>query len=88
MVNGTVPGPTYYNDSRIPETDSRDPENETWSLEIDLRVYRKHDTLETGLQIIPRSLVGQADIRVAVLRKLTYPNVTRWQIEGNSYNIS
>ena len=40
---------------RIHETDSRGPETETESLETELRVHRIHDTLETGLQSVPRS---------------------------------
>ena len=46
------------NNSRIPETDSRDPETETGSLEIEPRVHRTHDTLEIGLQMMLRSLVA------------------------------
>ena len=38
--------------------DSRDPETETGKLEIEKRVHRIHDTLETGLQRMPRSLVA------------------------------
>ena len=38
--------------------DSRDPETETGSLEIEKRVHRIHDTLETGLHMMPRSLVA------------------------------
>ena len=37
---------------------SRDPETEAGSLETEKRVHRIHDRLETGLQIIPRSLVA------------------------------
>ena len=37
------PGPSN-NNSRIPETDSRDPGTETGSLEIDLRVHRALET--------------------------------------------
>ena len=38
--------------------DSRDPETETWNLETEKRVHRIHDTLETGLHMMPRSLVA------------------------------
>ena len=38
--------------------DSRDPATEIGNLETEKRVHRIHDTLETGLQIIPRSLVA------------------------------
>ena len=38
--------------------DSRDPETETGSLETEKRVHRIHGTLETGLHMIPRSLVA------------------------------
>ena len=38
--------------------DSRDPETETGNLETEKRVHRIHDTLETGLHMIPRSLVA------------------------------
>ena len=40
------------NNSRIPGTDSGDPENETGSLETERRVHRIYDTLETGLHMI------------------------------------
>ena len=46
------------NNSRIPETDSREPETETGSFETELRADRIHDLLETGLQMMPRSLVA------------------------------
>ena len=49
-------GPRNRN-SRISETDSRHPETETGSLEIELRGQRRHDTLEKGLQRLFRSLV-------------------------------
>ena len=35
-----------YNNSRIPETESRGPETDTGSLETELRVHRTHGTLE------------------------------------------
>ena len=38
--------------------ESRDPETETGSLETEKRVHRIHGTLETGLHMIPRSLVA------------------------------
>ena len=38
--------------------DSRDPETETGNLETEKRVHRIHGTLETGLHMIPRSLVA------------------------------
>ena len=38
--------------------DCRDPETETGGLEIEKRVNRIHGTLETGLHMIPRSLVA------------------------------
>ena len=46
----TIPG------SLKPE--SRDPVTETGNLEIEKRVHRIQGTLETGLQIMPRSLVA------------------------------
>ena len=49
-LSNTNPG------SLIP--DSGDPETETGNLETEKRVHRIHGTLETGLQIIPRSLVA------------------------------
>ena len=44
--------------SRILETDSRDLETEIGNLETEKREYMRHDTLETGLHRIPRSLVA------------------------------
>ena len=38
--------------------DSGDPETETGNLETDKRVQRIHDTLETGLHMMPRSLMA------------------------------
>ena len=38
--------------------DSRDPETGTGNLEIEKRVHRIHGTLETGLHMMPRSLVA------------------------------
>ena len=38
--------------------DSRDLETEIGSLETEKRVHKIHDTLETGLHMIPRSLVA------------------------------
>ena len=38
--------------------DSRDPKTETGNLETEKRVHRIHDTLETGLHMMPRSLVA------------------------------
>ena len=38
--------------------DSRDPETEIWNLETEKRAHRTHDTLETGLHMMPRSLVA------------------------------
>ena len=38
--------------------DSRDPETETGNLETEKRVHRIHDTLGTGLHMMPRSLVA------------------------------
>ena len=49
VVSGCWLGPSNKQ-SRIPETDSRDPETETGGLET--------GTLEMGLQIVPRSLVA------------------------------
>ena len=46
------------NNSRIPETDPRDPETETGILAIEERVHRRHGTLETELQMVLRSLVA------------------------------
>ena len=37
---------------------SRDPETENGDFETEKRVHRIYDTLETGLQMIPRSLVA------------------------------
>ena len=51
-----TPGPD--NNSRILETDSRGPETEAGGLEIELRVHRIPDTVEPGLQKMPRSLVA------------------------------
>ena len=51
-------GPSNNNNSRIPETDPRDPETETGSLETEKGVHRIHRTLESGLQIMLRSLVA------------------------------
>ena len=38
--------------------DSRDPETEIGNLETEKRVHRIHGTLETGLHMMPRSLVA------------------------------
>ena len=51
------PGFSSHN-SRILETESRDPETETGSLEIEYRVHRIHGTLEMGLYMMRRSLVA------------------------------
>ena len=51
-----IPGP-HYSMSAVPEPDSRAPDTEPESLETELRVHKIHDTLETGLQRILRSLV-------------------------------
>ena len=59
VVICSSPGPSI-NNSRILETDSRDPETEIGSLETETRVHRIHDTLETGLQRIVRSSVAPA----------------------------
>ena len=56
-VNCSSVGPGN-NNSRIPEADSRDPETEIGSPETEKRVHRMHGSLETGLQMIPRSLVA------------------------------
>ena len=50
-------GPSNGN-SRIPQTDFIDPETETGSPEIELRVHGIHDALEEGLQRMFRSLVA------------------------------
>ena len=42
----------------ILETDSRSPEREPGGLGTELGVYRIHDTQETELQMMPRSLVA------------------------------
>ena len=55
MVSSRVPS---NNNSRILETCSRDPETETGGLETEKRVHRVHGTLETGLQMMPRSLMA------------------------------
>ena len=47
-----------YNKSRIPETDPRGSEGDFGSLETELRAHRTHDTFETGLQSVLRSLVA------------------------------
>ena len=49
-LSNTIPG-SLKPDSRDPETETGNPENEK-------RVHRIHDTLETGLQRILRSLVA------------------------------
>ena len=49
-LSNTIPGSL--------KPDSRDPETETGTLEIEKNVHRIHDTLETGLQRMPRSLVA------------------------------
>ena len=41
-----IPGPSN-NNSGIPESDSRDSDTETGSLEIELRVHTIHGKLET-----------------------------------------
>ena len=51
------PGPRK-NNFRIRETDSRDPETESGSLESEKSVRRTHGTLKTGLQRMRRSLVA------------------------------
>ena len=56
-VSGFIPGRTYKN-SRIPETNSKALETETGSLETEFAVHRIHDTLELGLQRMPRTLVA------------------------------
>ena len=57
VVTGLSSGPSN-NNSGIPEADSRDLETETGSLETELRAHGIHDTLETGLSRMPRSLVA------------------------------
>ena len=54
---GRSPGPSDKQ-SRILEHDSRDPETEIGSFEIKKGVHRIHDTLETGLHMMLRSLVA------------------------------
>ena len=56
-VNALLPG-LHYSNSRIHETESRGPETEPGNLETDLTVHRIHDTLQTGLQRVLRSLVA------------------------------
>ena len=56
MVIGSSPGPGN-NNSRSPETDSRDPETKTGSLATE-GVHRIHGTLETGLHKDPPQLGG------------------------------
>ena len=57
VVNGPS-GSLLTNNPGSLKPDSRDPETETRSLEIEKRVHRIHGTLETGLHMIPRSLVA------------------------------
>ena len=57
-MDWSVPGLKISN-TRINETDSRDAQAETAGFEIELRVHRIHDTLETGLQMVPCSLATQ-----------------------------
>ena len=45
-----VPG-LRTNWARMPETDSRDSETDPGSLQTELRLHRRHDTMETGSQI-------------------------------------
>ena len=54
---GVSHGPSN-NNPRISETDSRDPETETGSFKIEETIHRIHGTLETGLQIMLRTLVA------------------------------
>ena len=84
-----ISGPKYFNNnSRIPETDSRDPESETGSLETEKRVHRIQDTLETGLQRMFCSLVAPArvagglrvkdfEIWLEILRCILFKNVLK-----------
>ena len=46
------------NNSRIPASDSKEPETESGNLEFEKRVHRIHGTPETGLQRMTRSLVA------------------------------
>ena len=55
MVLGSPLSNTYPGSLK---PDSRDPETETGNLETEKRVDRIHGTLETGLHMIPRSLVA------------------------------
>ena len=57
VVNCSSPGPSNTIPGSL-KPDSRDPETETGSLEIEKRVHRIHGTLETGLHMILRSLVA------------------------------
>ena len=49
-LSNTIPGSL--------KPDHRDPETGTGNLEIEKKVHRIHDTLETGLHMMPRSLVA------------------------------
>ena len=49
-LSNTIPGSL--------KPDSRDPDTETGNLETAKRVHRIHGTLETGLHMIPHSLVA------------------------------
>ena len=49
-LSNTIPGSL--------KPDSGDPETETGNLETEKRAHRIHDTLETGLHRIPRSLMA------------------------------
>ena len=66
----TIPGSLKH--------DSRDPETETGNLETEKRVHRIHGTLETGLHMIPRSLVapsrGAGGLSYHVILKLRFTN--------------
>ena len=54
---GTSRGLSNTNPGSL-KPDSKDPETEIESLETEGRVHRIHGTLETGLHMIPRSLVA------------------------------
>ena len=55
LVPISLPMPNYHH---FAETDSIGPETEPGSFEIELGVHRIHATLDTGLQIMLRSLVA------------------------------
>ena len=56
-LRNTIPGFLRPDPGSL-RPDSRDPEIEIGNLETEKRVHRIHGTLETGLHMMPRSLVA------------------------------